>query len=191
MERRFSKTSSASTISLVGLPSFGQASSRCPRTRSHVSRRKPTLHSTSTIASLPCARGGDDLAARLDSLSAKMEATGDRFETSAELEEMERRLSETSSRVDDLVGGLTELRASVESLSTHAVAREQAEADAALDVDDRISSVRARGDDLAARLDSLSAKMEATGDRFETKRGARGDGAEVRREELPRRHSRR
>ncbi len=136
---------------------------------------------------------GDDLAARLDSLSATMTATGDRFETrSAELEEMERKFSERSSRVDDLVRGLTELRASVESLSTDAVARAQAEADAALDVDDRISSVRARGDDLAARLDSLSATMDGDGRPVrDEKRGARGDGAEVQREELPRRRSRR
>ncbi len=113
---------------------------------------------------------GDDLATRLDSLSATITATGDRFETrSVELEEMERRFRETSSRVDDLAGGLTELRASVESLSTDAVAREKAEADAARDVDDRISSVRARGDDLATRLDSLSATITATGDRFETR----------------------
>ena len=113
---------------------------------------------------------GDDLATRLDSLSATITATGDRFETrSVELEEMERRFSETSSRVDDLAGGLTEIRASVESLSTDAVAREKAEADAARDVDDRISSVRARGDDLATRLDSLSATITATGDRFETR----------------------
>jgi chromosome segregation ATPase len=92
-----------------------------------------------------------------------------RDETAEQRQSYQRWFEKASTTVNGLAGGLTELRASVESLSTHAVAREQAEADAALDVDDRISSVRARGDDLAARLDSLSATMEATGHRFETR----------------------
>ena len=154
-------------------------------------KRKPTLHATSTIASLPCAREAT-ISPRLESLSATITATGDRFETrSVELEEMERSFRETSSRVDDLAGGLTEIRASVESLSTDAVAREEAEADAARDVDDRISSVRERR---RSRHAPGLALRDDNGDRRpvrDEKCGARGDGAEVQRDELPRRQSRR
>jgi chromosome segregation ATPase len=92
-----------------------------------------------------------------------------RDETAEQRHSYQRWFETASTTVNGLAGGLTELRASVESLSTGAAAREQAEADAARDVDDRISSVRARGDDLGTRLDSLSATMAATGDRFETR----------------------
>ena len=92
-----------------------------------------------------------------------------RDETAEQRNSYQRWFKKASTTVNGLAGGLTELRASVESLSTDAVAREKAEADAARDVDDRISSVRARGDDLATRLDSLSATITATGDRFETR----------------------
>ena len=92
-----------------------------------------------------------------------------RDETAEQRHSYQRWFEKASTTVNGLAGGLTELRASVESLSTAAAAREQAEADAARDVDDRISSVRARGDDLGTRLDSLSATMAATGDRFETR----------------------
>ena len=93
-----------------------------------------------------------------------------RDETAAQGHSYQRWFEKASTTVNGLAGGLTELRASVESLSTAAAAREQAGADAAREVDDRISSVRARGDDLGTRLDSLSATMAATGDRFETRR---------------------
>jgi chromosome segregation ATPase len=92
-----------------------------------------------------------------------------RDETAEQQHSYQRWFEKASTTVNGLAGGLTELRASVESLSTGAAAREQAEADAVRDLDDRISSVRARGDDLGTRLDSLSATMAATGDRFETR----------------------
>ena len=158
-----------------------------------VSQRIDTVSSTvSTTAAGLAGRDGDITSLRraLEADAARIEAelvelrraadpepmaelrqavTQLRDDTAEQRNSYQRWSEKVSTTVNGLAGGLTKLRASVESLSTDAVARAQAEADAALAVDDRISSVRARGDDLAARLDSLSATMTATGDRFDTR----------------------